>query len=180
MSRKNWLLGAGAIAVIGIPLGIALRQDLKGERAAPPAPGPVAATPVAPEEKTDAAPRATKRMDAAFFRDVLGTTQARPALVGPLFRVRWGVTRQELERMAPELFTWNHPDVTIVPLLDKERRVAAIEIEFPDDGTARATFLSAWGPQDEDGPGWHSADVRVAFEAPEPGLARVVVSPGDR
>ena len=115
-------------------------------------------------------------MPPEFFRDVIGTGKPKPSLVGPLFRVRWGVTRVELKRIAPELFSWHDPDVLIVPAFDDEGGLGAVIIDFVDDGTARTTLSAAWGDA------WVSAegDLQVALDTPEPGKARVVVSPAER
>lgn len=177
MVRRNLLLGAGAIAIIAVPLGYALKQDLARDPApaAPAATVPGPATSASPAPVIAHAPRT--RMDHAFFRDVLGASKPRPALVGPLFRVQWDVTRDELRQIAPELFAWHHPDVTIHPLLDEDGRVAGIEIEFPDDGAAIEALRAAWG--DGAKGRWESAeDHLAAYLSPgsEPGRARIVFS----
>ena len=107
-----------------------------------------------------------------FFRDVIGTGKPKPELVGPLFRVEWGVDVLELKRAAPELFSWHHPDVTIRPQLDTKGKVKGVAIDFPDDGTALTTLRAAWGDT------WRSADeqLEVSLASREPGMARVVVS----
>jgi len=174
MARKNWLLGLGAVAVIAVPLGIALKQDLGKE---PPAAVPEAAAPPAPVAPPEPAkPAMTRHMPSAFFRDVIGTSKPKPSLVGPLFRVRWGVTRDELKQSAPELFSWHDPDVLIIPDFDDEGALAAVVIDFPDDGVARRTLHAAWGDR------WVSADgdLQVTLDSSEPGKARVVVSPAAR
>lgn len=186
MARKNWLLGAGAIAVIAVPLGLGLKQDLEKEPTArTEAPAAPAATPVAVEPPP--APPATSHMPPDFFRDVLGTGKPAPALVGPLFRVQWGVPRAELPRLAPELFSWHHPQVTINPLVDEDRLVAGVRVEFPDDGAAVTAMRGAWGAPDEQAGGsstWRSGDetFRVTLwpATPDPDKARVVVSPAAR
>ncbi|HUS65280.1 MAG TPA: hypothetical protein VMZ28_12085 [Kofleriaceae bacterium] len=175
MARRNWLLGLGAVLVIAVPLGVALKQDLESEPPARAEPRPAPPAPVLVPEADAPATPAARHMPPDFFRDVIGTGKPKPALVGPLFRVRWGVTRAELGRIAPELFTWHHPDVLIKPLLEKGK-VSGVSIEFPDDGTALTTLRAAWGET------WRSADetLEVALTSPEPGKARVVVSPAAR
>ena len=190
MARKNWLLGVGAVAVIAVPLGVALKQDLTGEKKAP---APAPAAPVASVVDAGVAPKpAVTRMDETFFRDVLGTSQPRPSLVGPFFRVKWGLSRVDLSRIAPEFYRWHHPQVVFRPQFDSEGGLTQINIEFPDDGTAGERLRAAWGPPEPAAKRlrevkglsygrrlfWHTDDLMVSFGADEPeaGKARVELS----
>jgi len=143
--KMNWPLVAIAFAVIGVPMGVALIEDLgkdgDGESALARI-GQVedisaveeSATEPSLENADDIAGRWQEpAMEQAFFDEVFlgGPDDAKPALRGPLAGFDWYAPRQ------PDLSRW--------PKAGVEVGTASVVIAFPDDGTAQRVFESRWG-----------------------------------
>jgi hypothetical protein len=143
--KMNWPLVAIAFAVIGVPMGVALIEDLGkdgDDEAALARIGEMAdisaveesATEPELENADDIAGRWHEpAMEQSFFDEVFlgGPDDAKPALRGPLAGFDFTAPRE------PDLSRW--------PKAGVELGTANIVIAFPDDGTAQRVFESRWG-----------------------------------
>ncbi len=151
--KMNWPLVAIAFAVIGVPMGVALIQDLGKDSddeeilarigqvedisAADPSPPEL-------ESADDIAGRWQEpAMEQAFFDEVFlgGPDDTGPALRGPLAGFPWGLQAP----VHPDLSRWPRASVELATTSDSMERLQAITVVFPDDGTAERVFESRWG-----------------------------------
>jgi hypothetical protein len=154
-TRRNWPLVVIAGAVIAVPMGIALVQDLGGPQ--PPSPEeyrlavPVADTVegvVAIAEEPEFGSWQRPAMDQRFFGEVLLAGGAeRPGLTGPLQGAAFGQSREQTEAAAPALFRdLPHEGADMWAEFNGiGNRLSAILIAFPDDGSALRILTTAWG-----------------------------------
>lgn len=149
--KMNWPVVAIAFAVIGVPMGVAVIQDLGsdtdeddllariGEVNDITADEDEGDEPDL-EEADDIAGRWHEpAMDQAFFDEVFlgGPDETGPGLRGPLAGLPWGAQRVA----EPDLSAWPRARVKLATF-DGLREIA---IEFPDDGTAGRVLASRWG-----------------------------------
>lgn len=153
--KLNWPVVAIAFAVIGVPMGVAVIQDLGsdtdeedllarigevGDIADDEDEGDEADL----EEADDIAGRWHEpAMDQAFFDEVFlgGPDDDRPALRGPLAGLEWGARQAE----PPDLSRWPRAEVELMSSGPPHERLRAVYLTFPDDGTAGRIFASRWG-----------------------------------
>ncbi len=159
--KMNWPLVAIAFAVIGVPMGVALIQDLGKDgddddllarigqvndiTAKEESPGDPDLASL--ESADDIAGRWHEpAMDQAFFDEVFlgGPEDKRPALRGPLASVRWD------EPVGDEVvhdLTAGWPRIRLGMRSPDgfDARTSAVVVYFPDDGTAERVFTSRWG-----------------------------------
>jgi hypothetical protein len=183
--KMNWPLVAIAFAVIGVPMGIALIQDLgkdEGDEEILARIGQV--EDIAADEETATEPQLENAddiagrwqepaMDQAFFDEVFlgGPDDTKPALRGPLAGLDWYAPRQ------PDLSRW--------PKASFELGIASVVIRFPDDGTAQRIFESHWGKpllmvgtDDLSRRIWTDADAQLRLVVEQhDGVARATFSP---
>lgn len=153
--KMNWPLVAIALAVIGVPMGVALIQDLGKDSDDEEILARIGRVDditaeddsIPDEPRLESADDLAGRwqepaMDQAFFDEVFlgGPEDTGPALRGPLAGLRWDAAAVD----EPDLSRWPRASAEIVPgrYLD---RMEAIELSFPDDGTAARVFESRWG-----------------------------------
>ena len=165
--KMNWPLVVIAAAVIAVPLGIALVQDIGSSGGEEPA----TELPVDPEEQRRAEAEAAlaelehalgeveaaeeeigawqrTAMDRRFFDEVLlAGGEDGPRLAGPMTGAAFGMSTEEVAVAARDLFRpLAHDGAALRPEFDgEEERLSAIVVEFPDDGTARLVLAAAWG-----------------------------------
>lgn len=151
--KMNWPVVAIAFAVIGVPMGVAVIQDLGsdtdeddllariGEVNDITADEDEGDEPDL-EEADDIAGRWHEpAMDQAFFDEVFlgGPDETKPALRGPLAGLDW----HQAPAHPLELGRWPRARAelhsNLPPLLD------AVVVSFPDDGTAERIFTNRWG-----------------------------------
>jgi len=153
--KMNWPLVAIAFAVIGVPMGVALIQDLgkdEGDEEILARIGRVgditadedSVTEPQLESADDLAGRWQEpAMDQAFFDEVFlgGPDDRRPALRGPLTGFAFGLQAP----VHPDLSRWPRANVELTTSDDGMERLLALTVIFPDDGTAEKIFESRWG-----------------------------------
>jgi hypothetical protein len=155
--KMNWPLVAIAFAVIGVPISVAVIQDLgtdRNEEEILAKLGQLDEISSAEEDEAveedeaeleDAEEIAgkwsTPAMDQAFFDEVFlgGPEETRPALRGPLAGIRWDVEPS----LPPDLARWPRAHVELRS--GKGSRIDAVVVSFPDDGSAERIFTSRWG-----------------------------------
>jgi hypothetical protein len=182
-TKMNWPLVAIAFAVIGVPMGVAVIQDLGSDRDDEELLqrigqlNDISASEEPPqlESADDIAGRWHQpAMDQAFFDEVFlgGRDDSGPALRGPLAGLDWSAAAE-----APDLARWPRARVELGP--------ARATVSFPDDGTAERVLASRWGEPvsvvGADGVSSHiwtnrDARIRVVLQQSEDG-ARATFSP---
>lgn len=142
-TKMNWPLVAIAFAVIGVPMGVAIIEDLGSDRDEEELLDRIgrlddisaSEEPPQLENADDVAGRWHQpAMDQAFFDEVFlgGPGDTEPALRGPLAGLEWSAGAE-----APDLSRWPRARVEVGP--------ASATVSFPDDGTAERVFASRWG-----------------------------------
>jgi hypothetical protein len=151
--KTSWPVIAIAFAVIGVPMGVAVIQDLGSDTdeedllARIGQVNDIAADEdeedeAGLEEADDIAGRWHEpAMDQAFFDEVFlgGPDETKPALRGPLADVEWKMA----PAVAPDLSRWPRARVRLLaygtPFANE------MVVGFPDDGTAARVLASRWG-----------------------------------
>jgi len=153
--KMNWPLVAIAFAVIGVPMGVALIQDLGKDtddeeilarigRVGDITADEDSVTEPQLESADDLAGRWQEpAMDQAFFDEVFlgGSEDAGPALRGPLEGLSWGLQSP----VRPDMSRWPRASVELTTSKDSLERLLAVTLVFPDDGTAQRVLESRWG-----------------------------------
>lgn len=154
--KMNWPLVAIAFAVIGVPMGVALIQDLgkdEGDEELLARIGQVDDIAADDDsireepalENADHLPGRWEQpaMDQAFFDEVFlgGPDDTGPALRGPLAGLPWGLQAP----VRPDMSRWPRADVELTTSADDLQRLLAVTVVFPDDGTVQRVLESRWG-----------------------------------
>ena len=152
--KMNWPVVAIAFAVIGVPMGVAVIQDLGSDtdEEALARIGEVAEIAEVSEahdeadddEADDEAGRWEQpAMEQAFFDEVFlgGPDDDEPALRGLLLGYDWGAPPAH----TPELRGWPRARVSLASYGTLTGRTNEMVVSFPDDGTAARVFASRWG-----------------------------------
>src|SRR6188508_616757 len=158
--KMNWPLVAIALAVIGVPMGVAVIQDLGTDRdeddllAKIGQVNDITADEPPSGDDQDRLERADDlegtwtepAMDQAFFDQVFlgGPEETKPALRGPLASVRWD------ERVGDEVVHdltagWPRTRLGLRSPDGFGEHTSALVVPFPDDGTAERVLTSRWG-----------------------------------
>lgn len=159
--KMNWPLVAIAFAVIGVPMGVALIQDLGSDKdedellarigqvnditAKEPQPGDPDLASL--ESAEDIAGRWHEpAMDQAFFDQVFlgGPEESKPALRGPLASLRWDAPVGD-EIVHDMTVGWPRIRLRTLSPDGFGRHTSAEVVFFPDDGTAERVLTSRWG-----------------------------------
>jgi hypothetical protein len=156
--KMNWPVVAIAFAVIGVPLGIAAIQDVgsdSDEEEILARIGEVDEIAEAPDpldrdddDTDDVELHVVSRwsvpaMEQGFFDEVFlgGPEDSKPALRGPLAAVEWGARDAD----PPDLSRWWRAELELELSGHPHKRLRAITLTFPDDGTAARVLASRWG-----------------------------------
>ena len=149
--KTSWPVIAIALAVIGVPMGVAVIQDLGSDTDEEDllarigevndiTDGEDEGDETDLEEADDVAGRWHEpAMDQEFFDAVFlgGPEDTGPALRGPLAGFEWGAQQVA----APDLSAWSRAQAAI-STFDGLHEIAIV---FPDDGTAARVLASRWG-----------------------------------
>lgn len=156
--KMNWPLVAIAFAVIGVPMGVAVIQDLGTDRDEEELLARIGQVDEISAAANDEGEGELERaedltgtwrepaMDQAFFDEVFlgGPEETRPALRGPLASVRWD------EHVGDEVVRaltagWPRVRVGMRSPDGFDEHTSAVVVPFPDDGTAERVLTSRWG-----------------------------------
>lgn len=182
--KLNWPLVAIAFAVIGVPMGVALIQDLGSDRddeellARIGQVGDISAAPQADTGDDDGAQDTGSwrqpAMDQAFFDEVFlgGPEERKPALRGPLADIDW----EAASPAPPDLSRWPRARAELLDYKGSAPGIDELTVSFPDDGTAGRVFAARWGePRVMVG---DDQQVRLAW-FDRPGRLRLVLEQGE-
>jgi hypothetical protein len=165
--NMNWPLVAAILAVLAVPFGIAVIQDV-GREDPLPAEASIGAghddeggdieidrDELAGETAGEAHDwQETPVMDIGFYERVFVADGRGPGLHGALAGARFGMTRDQVRAEAPGLWRWAAQGLSefrpaAAGLRFRERGgagLSAVAIRFPDDRRAARVLTAAWGP----------------------------------